>query len=122
MFPDVYEIVKGINQSIEEFMSQIVESQKQMVELMKPRKVHHNKHHQSEANIHQQMDPFAMIMSPHLAHQNKPAAPKSDPLFEMMKMMQPQGIPQAPMTHWGNQFQMPTFEQPKFDMKSFNLF
>jgi hypothetical protein len=52
----------------------------------------------------------------------KPVAPKSDPLFEMMKMMQPQASHQVPMTHWGHQFQIPTFEQQKFDFKNFNLF
>ena len=77
-----------------------------MMELMKP-KVHHNKHqsHHKALPVHK-----------------KPVAPKSDPLFEMMKMMQPQASHQVPMTHWGHQFQIPTFEQQKFDFKNFNLF
>jgi len=47
---------------------------------------------------------------------------KYDPFPDMMNFMKPTGPPKAPMTHWGHQFQMPAFEQPKFDLNNFKLF
>lgn len=102
MFPDLAVLLKGIEQSIEEFFEQLAESQKKMVELMKPRKINH---HANKNTEHHQMlmDPFAMF-KPHPVHHKMPETPKMDPLFGMMEMMKPHLNPQVPVSHWGNQF------------------
>lgn len=122
MFPDVAIFLKELQKGIDQFFKEMEESQKKMMESLKPHPHHmkHTAHHKNEHHQQQmQMDPFGLIFkSPMPTHSMfEPQAPNSDPIADMIKMMQPPQ-PHHPMPQWG----MPAFEQPKFDMNQFKLF
>ena len=122
VFPDLYEFVKGLEKTIDQFFEEIAKMQRDMIKFAKPQP-YHKKHnpHPSHHNQHKSQDPFASLFEP-AKHHHDMFQQKYDPFPDMMNFMKPTGPPKSPMTHWGHQFQMPAFEQPKFELNNFKLF